>query len=152
MGMSEEHVNQIQLAGIIHDIGKICVPAIILSKPDKLNQNEFAILKDHAHAGYDILKEIDFPWPIAEIVYQHHERIDGSGYPRGLSGEEILPEARIISVSDVVEAMSSHRPYRPTLGIDLALEEIKRYKGVLYDEGASEACLRLFSERKFKLS
>ena len=151
MGLSDERIIGIHLAGGIHDIGKICVPADILSKPGLLNTNEFAIIKDHSTVGYDILKEIDFPWPIAEIVYQHHEKIDGSGYPRGLKGNEILLEAKIVSLSDVVEAMASHRPYRPTLGIDKALEEISRYKGIYFEPEVVDACLRVLMEKGFKL-
>ncbi len=107
------------------------------------------MIKTHSRAGYDILKDIEFPWPIAEAVYQHHERMDGSGYPRGLKGEEILPEARIMAVADVVEAMASHRPYRPALGIDKAIEEVSRNKGVLYEPEVADACLRVFREGRF---
>ena len=116
-----------------------------------INRNEFGIIKEHPQAGYDILKQIEFPWPIAEIVYQHHERLDGSGYPRGLAGDEILLESRILAVSDVVEAMASHRPYRPALGIDKALEEICEYRNVTYDPDVSDAAIRLFNERNFEL-
>jgi HD-GYP domain-containing protein (c-di-GMP phosphodiesterase class II) len=151
MGLSDERIIGIHLAGGIHDIGKICVPSDILSKPGLLNKNEFAIIKDHSTVGYDILKEIEFPWPIAEIVYQHHEKLDGSGYPRGLKGNDILLEAKIVSLSDVVEAMASHRPYRPTLGIDKALEEISKYKGVYFDPEVVDACLRVLIDRGFKL-
>jgi len=150
MGLSEEQINQIRLAGIIHDIGKICIPSDILTRTGRLSENEFGIIKDHAHVGYDILKEIKFPWPLAQIVYQHHERLDGSGYPRGLSGDEILLEAKIIGVSDVVEAMASHRPYRPTLGMDLALEEITKYRAKLYDREVVDISLKLLREKSFK--
>jgi len=149
MGLSKDSIEAIRAAGVIHDLGKICVPADILSKPTRLNELEFSLIKAHPKVGYDILKEIDFPWPVAEIVYQHHERWNGSGYPRGLADDEILPEARILAVADVVEAMSSHRPYRPALGIKEALEEIEKNKGILYDPEAVNACLRLFSKKKF---
>ncbi|MBK5101904.1 MAG: HD domain-containing protein, partial [Desulfobacteraceae bacterium] len=125
-------------------------PADILSKPGRLTEHEFGIIKDHPQVGYDILKEIEFPWPIAQIVYQHHERMDGSGYPRGLAGEEILLESRIIALADVVEAMSSHRPYRPSLGIGKALEEISANSGKYYEPAAVDACLRLFKEKGFE--
>jgi len=150
MGLSENQVDGIQMAGKIHDLGKISVPAEILSKPGRLNTMEFDIIKIHPQAGYDILKEIDFPWPVAQTILQHHERINGSGYPQGLSGADILLEAGIIGVADVVEAMASHRPYRPTLGIDMALEEISKNKGVLYDPEVVEACVKLFSDGGFE--
>ncbi len=149
MGLTAEQVKGIHTAGIIHDIGKEYVPAEILSKPGRLSEDEFGLIKVHPQAGYDILKPIEFPWPIAQIVLQHHERMDGSGYPSGLSGEDILLEARTLAVADVVEAMTSHRPYRPALGIDKALEEISQNKGTLYDPEAVDACLRLFTEKGF---
>lgn len=142
-------VEGIKFAAEIHDIGKIYVPAEILSKPTKLTELEYTIIKTHPRAGYEILKNIEFPWPIAEIVLQHHERINGSGYPQALKNGQILLEARILAVADVVEAMSSHRPYRPSFGIDKALDEIKANKGILYDSEVVEACLRLFSEARF---
>jgi putative nucleotidyltransferase with HDIG domain len=151
MGLPNENVEGIRIAGIIHDMGKILVPAEILSKPGRLTENEFGIIKSHPQVGYDILKNIDFPWPVAQIVLQHHERMDGSGYPQGLQSEKILLEARILAVADVVEAMASHRPYRAALGIDKALEEISRNSGVLYDPEAVNACLKLFNEKGFKL-
>lgn len=150
MGLSEERLFGIRMAGIIHDIGKISVPAEILSKPSRLNEHEFGMIKLHPQVGYDILREINFPWPLAQMVYQHHERIDGSGYPQGLSGKEILLEAKILGVVDVVEAMASHRPYRPALGIDKALEEILKNKNVLYDSKVVDACLKLFKENGFE--
>lgn len=150
IGLSEKQIDGIRLAGIIHDIGKISVPAEILSKPGRLSDSEFSIIRDHPQVGYDILKNIEFPWPIAQIVHQHHEKINGSGYPQGLSGEDILTEARILCVADVVEAMASHRPYRPSLGIDKALEEISEQRGILYDPNAVDACLELFTEKKFQ--
>ncbi|HEX2694809.1 MAG TPA: HD domain-containing phosphohydrolase [Acidobacteriota bacterium] len=151
MGLPEPQIEGIRMAGEIHDIGKIYVPAEILSKPAKLTDIEFTIIKTHPQVGYDILKNVEFPWPIADIVIQHHERLDGSGYPAGLKGDAILLEARIITVADVVEAMSSHRPYRPSHGIDKALEEIALNKGILYDTAVVEACLRLFNEKGFSL-
>ena len=150
MGLSEEQIEGLHMAGLVHDIGKINVPAEILSKPGQLNDVEFSMIKAHSQAGYDILRTIEFPWPVAKIVLQHHERLDGSGYPQGLKGEEILLEARILSVADVVEAMSSYRPYRPALGIEKALEEISNNKGVKYDSEVVDACLELFAEGRFK--
>ncbi len=142
-------IEGIKFAAQIHDIGKLYVPAEILSKPTKLSALEYAIIKTHPQAGYEILKNIEFPWPIADIVLQHHERLDGSGYPAGLKDGEILPEARILSVADVVEAMSSHRPYRPSFGIDKALEEIRLNSGIFYDPQAVTACQQLFLEKAF---
>jgi HD-GYP domain-containing protein (c-di-GMP phosphodiesterase class II) len=139
------------MAGVIHDIGKISVPGEILSKPGKISQNELGIIKEHPQVGYNILKTVDFPWPIAQIVLQHHERMDGSGYPNGISGENILFEARILAVADVVEAMASHRPYRAALGIDLALKEISKNRGSLYDPKVVDACLRLFNKKGYRL-
>ena len=150
MDFSENQTNALRLAGLIHDIGKIRVPSEILTNPDGLSEAEFNIIKMHPLVGYEILSTIEFPWPIAQIVYQHHERMDGSGYPSGLSGEDILLEARILAVADVIEAMSSHRPYRPALGIDKALSEITQKKGVLYDANVVDACLWLFTEKSFK--
>lgn len=128
LGLSEREIERIKITALVHDIGKISMPTEILSKPDKLPEIEFGLIKNHSRTGHDILMNINFPWEIGEIVLQHHERIDGSGYPKGLKGDEILIEARIIGVADVVEAMSSHRPYRPALGIDKALEEISQKK------------------------
>ncbi len=149
MGLPESQVEGIHLAGLVHDVGKISIPSEILSRPGRLNPTEFGIIKAHPQVGYEILKEIEFPWPVAEIVLQHHERLDGSGYPQGLSDGEILLEARIIAVADVVEAMASHRPYRPALGIDKALEEIQRGKGTLYDPPVVDVCVELFKVRGF---
>jgi PAS domain S-box-containing protein/putative nucleotidyltransferase with HDIG domain len=151
MGLSKGQIEGIRMAALIHDIGKISVPAEVLSKPGRLNNLEYGLIKAHPQIGHDILKTVEFPWPVADIVLQHHERMDGSGYPQGLSGEEILLEARILSVADVVEAMSSHRPYRPAHGIDGALEEISQNRGVLYDPEVVDACLKLFAEKRFKL-
>ncbi|MFQ6001486.1 MAG: HD-GYP domain-containing protein [Anaerolineae bacterium] len=150
MGPSEEQIDAIRMAGVVHDLGKVVVPTGILNKPGRLTENEFGIIQTHPQVGYDILKTIEFPWPVAQIVLQHHERMDGSGYPEGLVGKEIVLEARILAVADVVEAMSSHRPYRPALGIDEALEEISRNRGVLYDPNVVDACLKVFTEKGFK--
>jgi HD-GYP domain-containing protein (c-di-GMP phosphodiesterase class II) len=139
------------MAGSIHDIGKLTIPAEILSKPTKLTNIEFSLIKEHSRKGYEMLKDVESPWPLAEIVHQHHERMDGSGYPRNLKGDEILMEARIMAVADVVESMASHRPYRPAIGIEAALEEIEKNKGILYDDTVADACLRLFREKGFQL-
>jgi len=151
MGVSEDQIQGIRLAGVIHDVGKISVPGEILSKPGRIGANEFGIIKEHPQVGYNILKTVDFPWPIAQIVLQHHERMDGSGYPFGISGDNILIEARILAVADVVEAMASHRPYRPALGIDVALKEILKNRGSFYDLDVVDACLRLFNEKDYRL-
>ena len=151
MGLPGEQVEGIRMAGLIHDIGKITVPAQILNRPGRLSDLENSFIKTHPQVGYDILKTIEFPWPVARIVLQHHERMNGSGYPEGLSGDEILIEARIIAVADVVEAMSSHRPYRPALGVDKALEEISQNKGLLYDPESVDACLKLLLEKELAL-
>jgi PAS domain S-box-containing protein/putative nucleotidyltransferase with HDIG domain len=151
MNLSEEQIRGIRMAGFIHDIGKMYIPADILSKPGKLSSIEMQLIRTHSQAGHDIMKDIEFPWPIARIILEHHERMDGSGYPNGLSSNDILPEARIIAIADVVDAMASHRPYRPTLGIDVALREIEKNRGVLYDSTAVDACLLLFLEEGFHL-
>ena len=149
LGLPEQQIEGIYLASVVHDVGKVRVPAEILSKPGTLTALEFSLIKQHSQAGYDILKEVDFPWPIAQFVLQHHERKDGSGYPQGLKGDDILLEARIISVADVIEAMASHRPYRPGHGIEAALEEIGSKRGTLYDQAIVDAALRLFREKNF---
>ncbi len=151
MNVPPNMVEGIRVAAIIHDVGKISVPFEILSKPGKLSPREFELIKDHPQTGYEVLKDVEFPWPIAQIIHQHHEKIDGSGYPLGLKGDNILLEARIITVADVIEAIASHRPYRPSRGIDAALSEIEQNKGRLYDASAVEACLRLFKEKGYKL-
>lgn len=151
MGLLEDQVRGIHLAGTIHDMGKIQIPAEILSKPGRLTEVEYSLIKQHPQTGYDILKNIEFPWPIAQMVLQHHERLDGSGYPLGLKGGEIMLEARILAVSDVVEAMASHRPYRPGLGLPAALGEIRKNRGKFYDEGVVDACIRLFEEKSYTL-
>ena len=151
MNLPQDKIEAIRMAGPIHDIGKLSVPAELLSKPTKLTELEFSMIKEHANKGYEMLKDVESPWPLAQIVYQHHERMDGSGYPRHLKGEEILLEARILAVADVVESMASHRPYRPGLGIDAALAEIENNKGTLYDAEAVDACLKLFREKGYQL-
>jgi HD-GYP domain-containing protein (c-di-GMP phosphodiesterase class II) len=151
LNFPDDQVQGISMAGIIHDLGKINVPAEILSNPGKITDIEYSLIKAHPQSGYDILKDVKFPWPIADVVLQHHERLDGSGYPQGLKDEQILPEAKIIAVADVVEAMSSHRPYRAGLGIERALEEIERNRGKLYDPEVVDACIRLFREQNFRL-
>lgn len=150
MGLSKDQAHGIRLAGIVHDIGKIQTPSDVLTKPGKLSDIEFSLMKLHPQAGFDILSGIKFPWPIAKAVQQHHERLDGSGYPSSLKGDEIIIDARIIGVADVVEAMSSHRPYRPGLGIDAALAEIVSKRGSYFDADAVDACLRLFKERGYQ--
>jgi HD-GYP domain-containing protein (c-di-GMP phosphodiesterase class II) len=152
MGLPEEQMQAIHLAGLVHDLGKIRIPAEILSKPSRLNEVEYKLIKMHPQAGYDILKGVDFSWPIAGMVLQHHERMDGSGYPQGLKGDKILPGARILIVADVVEAMSSHRPYRPGLGIDTALAEIVRGRGTHYDPQVVDACVALFKESGYVIA
>jgi len=151
IGLSKEQIDGIRLAGSIHDIGKLSVPAEILSKPAKLTDLEFSLIKEHSLIGYEMLKGVESSWPLAQIVYQHHERMNGSGYPRNLKGDEIIIEARIMAVADVVESMASHRPYRPSLGIEAALEEIEKNKGILYDDTVADVCLRLFREKDYSL-
>jgi putative nucleotidyltransferase with HDIG domain len=150
MGHSQEQKDGISMAGVIHDVGKIAVPAEILSKPGRITELEYSMIKTHSQVGFDILKSIEFPWPIARIVLEHHERLDGSGYPQGLSGGEILLEARILGVADVVEAMASHRPYRPGLGIKKALEHIADNSDILYDAEVVRACLEIFDGKGFR--
>jgi HD-GYP domain-containing protein (c-di-GMP phosphodiesterase class II) len=152
LGMPEDRLEGLFIASAIHDIGKISLPAEILSKPSQLNRIEMSLIQAHSQAGYDILKSVEFPWPVADIVLQHHERLDGSGYPNGLRGADILPEARIVGVADVVETMASHRPYRPCLGIDKALEEIAAHRGVLYESDAVDACTRLMKQNRFEFA
>ncbi len=149
MGLSPERADFVRMAATIHDIGKIAIPAEILSKPTTLTEIEYSLIKTHAQQGYDILKDIEFPWPVAEVILQHHERLDGSGYPQGLRGEAIILEARILAVADVVEAIATHRPYRPARGIEHALEEIRKNRGILYDAEVVDACLRLFLEKNY---
>jgi putative nucleotidyltransferase with HDIG domain len=150
MGLPEDQIRGLKVAGALHDIGKITTPAEILSKPSRLREHEMGLIRDHAQASHDILKNVKFPWPVATIILQHHERLDGSGYPGGLKDKEIILGAKILAVADVVEAMVSHRPYRPALGIDRALEEISRNKGVLYDSEIVDVCIKLFVEKRFE--
>jgi PAS domain S-box-containing protein/putative nucleotidyltransferase with HDIG domain len=152
MSLEEEMIKGIRMVGFIHDLGKIYVPAEILNKPGHLTDVESTLIRTHAMVGYDILKSVEFPWPIAQVIIQHHERIDGSGYPLGLSGEEILLEAKIIGVADAIEAIASHRPYRPALGLEKALEEVSEKKGILYDPDVVDACLRLFNDKGYYLA
>ena len=149
MNMPWEKIEGIRFAAIIHDIGKIAAPAEIMGKPGRLTKTEFQLVKDHPRLGYEMIKDIAFPWPVAHIVLQHHERLDGSGYPEGLVGDAILPEARILAVADVVEAVCSLRPYRPALGIEKGLEEIRKGRGIRYDTRVVDACIKLFREGRF---
>jgi len=151
MNLPEDRIEGLRMAGALHDIGKISVPAEILSKPGPISEVEFNVIKTHPQWGYEILKNIEFPWPIAQIVHQHHERMNGSGYPCGLKKEKILLEARILAVSDVVEAMATHRPYHPAQPIEVALDEISKNKGKLFDSDVVEACIRVFKEKGFRL-
>jgi putative nucleotidyltransferase with HDIG domain len=146
MRLNKHQIESIRMAGVIHDLGKMKVPAEILTKPGKISDLEFEMIKTHPRVGFDLLNKIDFPWPIDEMVLQHHEKMNGSGYPQGLKGNEIMLEARILSVADIVEAMSSHRPYRPALGVEKALDQIKQDRGQLLDPDVVDACLKLFKE------
>ncbi len=150
LGFSEEKIEEIRMTALIHDIGKMFIPSEILVKPGKLTDEEFAFIKLHTYHGYEILKTIDFPWDIAPVVLQHHERIDGSGYPQRLKGNEILMEARILSVADVVEAITFHRPYRTGYGLEKAIQEISQLRGILYDPDVVDACVKLIREKKFE--
>jgi len=141
----------IRLAATIHDLGKISVPAEILTKPTRLTDIEFSLIKTHSLAGYNILKDIEFPWPIARMILEHHERMNGSGYPNGLTGDNILIESRILSVADVIESMASHRPYRPALGLDAALSEISKNRDTHYDPNVVDACLSIFRNKNYKI-
>lgn len=147
IGLDDERLKGLRVAGFLHDVGKVTVPIEILVKTGRLTPLEFQMIQGHAQAGYDVLNHVAFPWPVAEAARQHHERMDGSGYPRGLSGEEILLEARVLAVADVVEAMTSHRPYRPALGLEPALTEITRGRGTAYDAQVADACLCLFRDK-----
>ncbi len=151
MGLDEARQRGLRIAGAVHDVGKISVPAEILTRPGKLSDAEYQLVKQHAQSGFDILKAVDFPWPVAEVARQHHERLDGSGYPNGLKGDAIILEARIIAVADVVESMAAHRPYRAGLGIDCALAEIERHAGTQFDPAVAAACLRLFRNQGYRL-
>ena len=152
MGLSMDRIEGLGIASAIHDIGKISLPAEILTKPSQLSSLEMSLIQAHSQAGYDILKSVEFPWPVAQIVLQHHERLNGTGYPQGLAGDDILKEALIVGVADVVETMSSHRPYRPSMGLDKALAEISAKKGILYDPDAVEACITLMEEKHFEFA
>ena len=149
MGQSDDYALEMELAGGVHDIGKIRIPAEILAKPTKLTDQEFALIKTHPREGYEILKDVNFSWPVAKIILQHHERFDGSGYPSGLKGDEIMMETRILMVADVIEAMASHRPYRASLGIEFALSEIEKNKGRYYDLEVANAALNLFRNKHY---
>jgi putative nucleotidyltransferase with HDIG domain len=149
LGLSEDASEGLYLASIVHDVGKVTIPAEILSRAGKLSKLEYALIQKHAEAGYDVLKGIDFPWPVAKIVRQHHERLDGSGYPRGLKEDAILPEAKIIAVADV-DAIMSHRPYHPARSMEVALAEIEKDSGRLFDPAAVDACITLFRQRGFR--
>ncbi len=150
MKLNKDQSDSVIMSGSIHDLGKLSIPSEILSKPGKITEVEYNLIKSHSQCGYDILKSIEFPWPIAKIVLQHHERINGTGYPNSLRGDNIILEARILSVADVVEAMCFYRPYRPALGIDKALEEIKKNKGILYDPDIVDICIKIFVEKGFE--
>ncbi len=149
MGMTEDDVYGLRMASVIHDLGKIAVPAGILAKPGRLSDLEYELIKNHVKAGYDILRQIEFPWPLADIILQHHERIDGSGYPQGLQGSEILLPARILAVADVFETIASHRPYRPSLGLQHAIDELQKNSGKLYDSEVVATLLKLVEEGRF---
>jgi HD-GYP domain-containing protein (c-di-GMP phosphodiesterase class II) len=151
MGLPQDRIYGIRMAGSIHEIGKLSVPAEILSKPTKLTNIELSLIKEHSQKGYEMLKDVESPWPLAQIVYQHHERMNGSGYPRNLKGDDILMEARIMAVADVVDAMASCRPYRPALGIEAAIEEIEKNRGTLYDNTVADACMRFFRKKGYQL-
>ena len=152
LGLDRRQQEGLRVAGYLHDIGKITIPSEILAKPGKLSRLEFELIKTHPQASYDVLKEVEFPWPVARVALEHHERVDGSGYPQGLKGGDILLESRIMAVADVVEAMASHRPYRPGLGIEHALAEVERGHGTAYDPEVADACLRLFRKKSYQLS
>lgn len=151
MNLKSDQNNGIRIAGFIHDVGKISVSADILNKPTRLTASEFELLKIHAQSGHEILKDIEFPWPVAMMVLEHHERINGSGYPNGMTCDHLLVESRILAVADVVDGMAYHRPHRPALGIDAALYDIKGNRGVLYDPEVVDVCLRLFNEKNYKM-
>ena len=152
MKLDKDQIEGVRIAGLIHDIGKIAVPAEILTKPGKLTPLEYKLVKIHPQSGYDILKDIEFPWPVADAVFQHHERLDGSGYPRGIKDASIIVQARVLAVADVVEAIASHRPYRPARGIEAAIEEIYKNSAILYDKDVVEACIKLLKEKGYELT
>lgn len=152
LGLDVGQIEGIRMGASIHDIGKIYLPAEILSKPSRLSETEYSLIQTHPQVGFNILSDIDFPWLVADVARQHHERLDGSGYPQGLKGDEICLDARIVAVADVVEAMSSHRPYRPALGMDAALAEIRVHKGTLYDAQVVDVCWKLIKEQHFSFT
>jgi putative nucleotidyltransferase with HDIG domain len=152
LGVPEDRIEGLRLGALIHDIGKISIPSEILNRPGGLSEVEFQLIRSHPQVGYDIVKDVRFPWPVAQMILQHHERLDGSGYPQGLKHEEIILEARILAVADTVEAMVAHRPYRPGRGIDTALAEIKKQRGTRFDTDVVDACLRLFTDKGFAFS
>ncbi len=152
MGLPRARIDGLRMASTIHDIGKISIPAEILSMPRKLTDIEFGLIKSHPQAGFEILKDIDFPWPVARMVLEHHERLDGSGYPRGLKDDDVLLESKILIVADVVESMASHRPYRPAHGLDAAMKEIAANRGVLYDPDVVDACITIFRDKDFRMT
>jgi HD-GYP domain-containing protein (c-di-GMP phosphodiesterase class II) len=152
MALPDDEIYGLRMASVIHDLGKIMIPSEILSKPGQLNPLEYELIKNHVQAGYDILKSIEFPWPLADIILQHHERMDGSGYPNGLKGDEIMLAARILSVSDVFETIASHRPYRPSLGLPFALNELRENRGKLYDNQVVDVCLSLVEDGTFEFA
>ncbi|MDP4795700.1 MAG: HD-GYP domain-containing protein, partial [Rhodospirillales bacterium] len=149
MGLSKDRIEGVRLGASIHDIGKIHIPADILNYPRKLTENEYEIVKAHPQVGYEILESTSFPWPIKEMILQHHERIDGSGYPNGISGDDIIIEAKVLAVADVVDAMTAHRPYRPAFGIEKAIQELQGGRGALYDSSVVDACVELLSDKAF---
>jgi putative nucleotidyltransferase with HDIG domain len=151
LGLEEEKIEAINTAAQIHDIGKINLPASVLTRPGRLSKIEYDMVKTHSRLGYEMISHIEFPEPVADIILQHHERIDGSGYPQGIKGDEIIPEAKILAVADVVEAMVSHRPYRPAFGVGEAIKEIKKGKGKLYDRRVVNACIKLIKNKKIDL-
>jgi len=151
MGLDEDTIEGLRVCGLLHDVGKISVPAEILTKPTKLTEMEFRMVKLHSSTGYEILKNVDFPWPVATVTLQHHERLNGSGYPEGLKGEQIIMESRILAVADVVDAMTTHRPYRPALGLGVALDEIKKGRGIIYDNETVDACLEVIEQREKRI-
>ncbi len=151
MNLSRERVHSICLAGVLHDMGMISIDLTLLNKPVRFTEKEFELVKGHVQAGFDYLKRVDFPWSVARMILEHHERMDGSGYPNGLKGEKLLLESKILVVADVVDAIASHRPYRPSLGVDSALYDITGERGILYDTDVVNACLLLFNEKGYKL-
>ena len=151
MNLSRDQTDCVYFAGYLHDIGKLLVPAEILSKPGKLSESEFCMIHEHVENGYELVKDIELPWPVSDVIFQHHERIDGSGYPKGIKGNEMKIESKILAVADVIEAMASHRPYRPKFSVDFAFDEIKKNAGILYDEDVAKAAISLFYDDKYDI-